>query len=178
MRARVRDDTLHVLKGSQVATVMVTHDPEEAMFMGDRIALMNEGRIEQLGTPAQLYRAPTSAFAASFLAEVNRVDAVVAGGVATTVLGAFPAPGHGEGARVQVLIRPEFVTLGPAGRGLPARVTAAHMLGRTSLVHLSVEGPDASLHLHARVASDVLPEEGEVLGVSVDARRAFVFPAD
>ncbi|HZA50241.1 MAG TPA: ABC transporter ATP-binding protein, partial [Myxococcaceae bacterium] len=178
MRERVRDDTFHVIKRTHVATVMVTHDPEEAMFMGDRIALMNEGRIVQLGSPAELYAAPASAFAASFLGEVNRVDAVVTGGLARTPLGDFPARQHEEGARVQVLIRPESVMIHPGGGGLPARVLAAHMLGRSSLIHLSADVPGGSLHLHARVASGVLPEEGEVLHVSVDPRRSFVFPAE
>jgi iron(III) transport system ATP-binding protein len=178
MRERVRDDTFHMLKRTHVATVIVTHDPEEAMFMGDRIALMNEGRIVQLGSPAELYSAPASAFAAAFLGEVNRVDAVVKEGLAGTPLGNFPAHQHREGERVQVLIRPENVAIHPEGDGLLARVIAAHMLGRSSLIHLAAGVPGGSLHLHARVVSDLLPEEGEILRVSVDSRRSFVFPAD
>jgi iron(III) transport system ATP-binding protein len=76
----VRDETLHVLKSTGVATVMVTHDPEEAMFMGDRIALMDRGRILQSGTAADLYYRPQHPFVAGFFGEVNRLRGVVRGG--------------------------------------------------------------------------------------------------
>ena len=59
LREQVRDDTLHVLQEAGIATLLVTHDSEEAMFMGDRIALMREGRILQVGTPEALYLAPS-----------------------------------------------------------------------------------------------------------------------
>jgi iron(III) transport system ATP-binding protein len=64
LREKVRDDTLHVLQEAGIATLLVTHDSEEAMFMGDRIALMREGRILQVGVPEALYparRKPRSA---------------------------------------------------------------------------------------------------------------------
>jgi iron(III) transport system ATP-binding protein len=179
MRGRVRDDTLDVLQATGVATVMVTHDPEEAMFMGSRIALMDEGRIVQLGPPKELYSAPTSAFAASFLAEVNRIDAVVDGGLARTPVGDFPAGDFRDGARVQVLIRPEALLLelpGP-GPGVEAHVTAAHMLGRSSLVYLRVPTTEGSVELQSRAAGDFFAHKGEVLRVLVDHRRTFLFPA-
>ena len=74
LRKQVRDETLHVLKKSGAATLMVTHDPEEAMFMADRVALMRAGRLIQVGRPSELYFAPQDAFVAGFFGDVNRLD--------------------------------------------------------------------------------------------------------
>ncbi|BBI64129.1 hypothetical protein HSBAA_54350 [Vreelandella sulfidaeris] len=68
LRDRIRDDTLHVLKKVGAATLLVTHDPEEAMFMVDRIALMRDGRIVQTGTPRELYCSPQDPFVVTFSA--------------------------------------------------------------------------------------------------------------
>jgi iron(III) transport system ATP-binding protein len=188
LRVRIRDDTLHVLKDSGAATLMVTHDPEEAMFMTDRIALMRAGRIVQVGRPADLYFAPDSAFVAGFFGEVNRLEGRVEAGRVSTPLGDVDAGRFEEGAAVEVLIRPEALKLHPvsadaagAERGEAAagaaRVMAARLLGRTSLVHLSVDRPDGEpVHLHARIPGRFLPVEDEVMAIHLDRSEAFVFP--
>jgi iron(III) transport system ATP-binding protein len=186
LRNQVRDDALHVLKSSGAATLMVTHDPEEAMFMADRIAVMHDGRILQAGPPADLYYAPADAFVAGFFGEINRLRARVANGRVATVLGEFEAGGFAEGVTVEVLIRPEGLKLHPAASGGPAadgggraRVMAARLLGRTSLVHLSVDGADGQdLHLHARVPGRFLPEENAIMSVQLDRSQTFVFAAN
>ncbi len=181
LRDQVRDDTLHVLKNSGVATLMVTHDPEEAMFMADRIALMRDGRIEQLGRPVDLYCAPVSAFVASFFGEVNRLRGVVEAGGVRTPFGALPAAGFPQGAGVEVLIRPEALRLRPSGESaaVTAQVLAARLLGRTSLIHLRLgDGATPPLHLHSRMPGRFLPAEGEIVEVDLDAAQAFVFAAD
>jgi iron(III) transport system ATP-binding protein len=182
LRTRLRDDTLHLLKESGAATVLVTHDPEEAMFMGDRIALMDAGRIVQTGRPEDLYHRPATAFVAGFFGEVNRIPAKIAGGVAATPLGELPAAALADGSAAEVLIRPEALILshpdphGPSP-AVTARVLAARMLGRTSLVHLEVPGP-SPLHLHSRMPGDFLPPEGAVVEINLDRRRAYVFPSE
>ena len=184
LRNQIRDDALHVLKSSGAATLMVTHDPEEAMFMADRIAVMREGRILQVGPPAELYYAPADAYVAGFFGDINRLQARVADGRVATVLGEVEAGGLPEGREVEVLIRPEALKLDPAGAGAErdgrgtARVMAARLLGRTSLVHLSVDGVDGKdLHLHARVPGRFLPAENEIVSIQLDRSQAFVFAA-
>jgi len=185
LRNQVRDDALHVLKSSGAATLMVTHDPEEAMFMADRIAVMRDGRILQAGPPADLYYAPADAFVAGFFGEVNRLQARVADGRVATVLGEIEAAGFAEGVKVEVVIRPEALKLHPAPSGGPGdercgrvRVMAARLLGRTSLVHLSVDGAGGqALHLHARVPGRFLPEENAIMSVQLDRSQTFVFAA-
>ena len=185
LRNQIRDDALHVLKSSGAATLMVTHDPEEAMFMADRIAVMRDGRILQVGPPADLYYAPTDAFVAGFFGDINRLQARVANGRVATLLGEVEAGGLADGLDVEVLIRPEALTLRPASSDSPgdasggtARVMAARLLGRTSLVHLSIDGTDGEdLHLHARVPGRFLPEENEIMMVHLDRSQTFVFAA-
>ena len=179
LRNQIRDDTLHLLKDAGAATLMVTHDPEEAMFMADRIALMRAGRIVQLGRPDDLYFAPADAFTAAFFGDVNRLEGRVSDGRVATPLGDFAADGFAEGAAVEVLIRPEALKLDPGGsaaQAQTAQVLAARLLGRTSLVHLSLaDGSGEDLHLHARVPGRFLPDEAQFMKVCLDRSQAFVF---
>jgi putative spermidine/putrescine transport system ATP-binding protein len=102
-----------------ITVLYVTHDQEEAMAMSDRICLMNHGRIEQIGSPSDLYLQPRTLFAARFLGESNIVDATVTGHGDMTKLAApgglsFEARPRGDaapGARVKLLVRPERVRL-------------------------------------------------------------------
>ncbi|WP_142850654.1 ABC transporter ATP-binding protein [Telmatospirillum sp. J64-1] len=181
LRDQVRDQTLHVLKEAGVSTLMVTHDPEEAMFMADRIALMRDGRIVQLGRPVDLYCNPVEAFVANFFGEVNRITGKVRGGEVETPFGRLSAPGLGEGAEAEILIRPEALFLSPAegdeGDGA-AKVVASRLLGRSSLVHLCVgDAQGAHLHLHSRMPGRFLPAEDEIMKVRLDRGQCFVFPA-
>jgi iron(III) transport system ATP-binding protein len=188
LRETIRDDTLHVLKNSGAATLMVTHDPEEAMFMADRIAVMCAGRIEQDGPPDAVYAKPASAFVARFFGQVNEIDGRVQGGHVATPFGRVAAPGFPEGARVKALIRPEGLKLaaipdnGPAP-ACPAKVLAARLLGRSSWVHLCLgqgarDGHAEHAHFHARVPGRYLPAEGDILAVELDPAQAFIFPPD
>jgi len=193
LREQIRDDALHVLKSSGTATLMVTHDPEEAMFMADRIAVMREGRVEQNGNPLEIYARPATAFVASFFGQVNEFRGMVERGRVATPLGALDATGFADGTTVDVLIRPEGLKLTVAGDGrhpaVTARVIAARLLGRSSWLHLSLvdgraggssEGlrrPAGECHFHARVPGRFLPPEGDVLSVSLEDTQAFVFRA-
>jgi iron(III) transport system ATP-binding protein len=190
LRERIRDDTLHVLKRSGAATLMVTHDPEEAMFMADRLIVLNKGRIEQDGPPEEVYGRPASAFVATMFGQANEVRGQVRAGRVETPFGPVLAPvGLGEGAAVQVLVRPEALRLADAGDdpACPAKVIAARLLGRSSWVHLCLgpeahdpaagpETEDGHRHVHARVPGRFLPPEGSVLGIEIDPSQVFVFP--
>ncbi|WP_207478541.1 ABC transporter ATP-binding protein [Arenibaculum pallidiluteum] len=181
LREQVRDETLHVLKRNGAATLLVTHDPEEAMFLADRIALMNRGRLVQVGTPVELYTRPAEAFAARFFGEVNEIAGTVRDGRVATPVGAVPARHLGDGEAARIMIRPEALRLGAVepGAAMPvlARVEAARLLGRTSLVHLSVpDGRGGTLHLHSRMPGQYLPAEGTHVAVALDPAQAFAFP--
>ena len=183
LRDEVRDEMLHLLKTAGCATLMVTHDSEEAMFMADRIAVMNTGRIVQEGSPSELYCRPSSAFVAGFFSELNQVDGVIQGESVYTDLGSLPVKGFSDGDLVRVAIRPEALRIdspkGEEKKGLAA-VVESRLLGRTSLVHLSYPWPvpenGRRWHLHARVPGVVLPEPGQVVSIDLDLSQVFVFP--
>ena len=181
LRRQVRDDTMHLLKACDAAVVLVTHDPEEAMFMADRIALLKDGRIEQIGAPVDIYCRPVNAFVASFFGETNRLHGTVAEGTVATPVGPVSAGTLADGTPAEVVIRPEAIRLTPSHDpkgGALVRVEASRMLGRTSLVHLSVPGHADGVHLHARIPGPFLPREGQLLRADLDRHQTFVFARD
>lgn len=154
--------------------------------MADRIAVMNNGAILQIGAPRDLYFHPKDQFVAAFFSDVNALTCPVSAGLASTPFGGLAAAYGLNGAGADVLIRPEGISLdpnpashGPDGRPLscPATVETAHFLGRTSLIHLTVDDPQGPLHLHARVPGCVLPPAGRPVTLHLDPSLAFVFPA-
>jgi iron(III) transport system ATP-binding protein len=183
LRQKVRDETLHVLKEVGAAVVLVTHDPEEALFMADRIALMKTGRIVQIGEPTDLYFHPAEAFAAEFFGEINRLSSRVADGKIASPFGPLAAPGLPDGTDVTCLIRSEALKLQmspPNGAGAPhAVVEAARLLGRSSLIHLHTHPSTGhALHLHARAMGVNLLRPGTEVWVEIDPRLVFIFPAE
>jgi iron(III) transport system ATP-binding protein len=179
LREQVRDDTLHVLQTAGIPALIVTHDAEEAMFLADRIALMREGRVVQLGTPEELYLHPAEPFVATFLGEVNRMPALIRDGVVETAIGTLPRPAGNTlpDGPAELLLRPEGLRVLPAG-GAPAEVEACRLLGATTLVHLAVaDGAGGVLHLHARLPPGAALARGQAVTVAMDPERAFVFPA-
>ncbi len=191
LRDAVRDETLHLLKRSGASTLLVTHDPEEAMFMGDRLAIMRDGRLLQIGPPVQLYRRPNSPFVAGFLGEINEfVSQIESGSVRSPFGPLFPADplnGAPDGTEVLVLIRTEAVLTHPKQDSPEARrhpdstatVMASRVLGRSSLVHLSVpDGHGGSLHIHARVPGISPPEEAQQIPIWIDPAQVFIFALD
>jgi iron(III) transport system ATP-binding protein len=143
LREQVRDDTLRLLRRNGTAALLVTHDPEEALFMADRIYLMRAGKIVQSGPPQELYYRPADLFVASFFSRVNEIRGVVRDGHVESPLGRLCAPDEKDGARVVVTFRPEAATLshahGDKADGLNVAVQDTHFLGTGWVVHVLVK---------------------------------------
>ncbi|MGB0712247.1 MAG: ABC transporter ATP-binding protein [Gammaproteobacteria bacterium] len=186
LRARVRDETLDILREEGVAALMVTHDPEEAMILSDRILVMNGGRIVQSGTPGEIYWHPADAFVAGLFGTLNRLTAVVENGRVSTPLGVLEAPGIPDGRTVEVMFRPAALRLSPvaeggAGNGADAkraRVSDFHLLGQATDVRLELDlGDDqAPLSLRAWVPGVCRAERGAEADIVIDPSKVFVFP--
>ena len=179
LRDSVRTDTLSVLRETGATAVIVTHDPEEAMAISDRIVLMRRGRIVQEGTAESLYGRPASLFVARFFSQLNELPGTVRSGRAATRIGAFAAPGLAEGGDVTVAIRPRGVLIAPAEsakQGTPGRIMSRHFLGETDLFDVAVDGWDTYLRVRARAGDGLVP--GADVRVSFDARDVLVFPQD
>ena len=175
LRDSVRDDTLSVLRETGSTAVMVTHDPEEAMRMSDRIVLMQAGRIVQQGSARDLYDHPQSLFAMRFFSPVNELDGTIVQGRAVTRVGSFAAAGRAEGEAVVVAIRPQGIQLAPPTEtaGTPGRIVSRHFLGEMDLFEVAVEGSDAYLIARTRAGSGLQP--GMETSVTFETRDVLVF---
>ncbi len=185
MRGQIREETLSVLKASGVATVMVTHDPEEAMFMADRIKILGDnGKILQAGRPHEIYYHPEHEFVAKLFGLMNRFEGVIEGGRVKIPLGEIRAEGLGEGLNVEVLVRPEGVTLesdggeGSGGRA-PVEVLSTHLLGHDNIVRVRLTGNGGEgQELYVRIHHAFEPELSKRITAGVDPEYAFIFPLD
>ena len=175
LRERVRDQMLHVLKERQTAALMVTHDAEEAMFMSDRIMVLNDGRSEQQGRPIDLYCRPQSGFVAEFFGEVNKLSGTAQNGKIETIFGAVSAPQLSDGMPADIVIRYEGILLTPNEKGVKAYVMESHLLGRSSLVHMSVPTSSEILHLHARIPGLNSFKPGAEVWLEMDEEQTFIF---
>jgi len=171
LRDQIRDETVDVLKQAGTATLLVTHDPEEAMRMGDRIAIMHDGKIEQIDTPAQVYAAPATPFVARFLSETNELPVQVRGGAVETPFGRLPARTP-DGAAL-LMFRPEALQEAPPGASVAATVERATALGAYRRVEIGIAGR----RFAARLPAGPLPASGAVLHLGLNPDFCFVFPA-
>ncbi|MBO6521448.1 MAG: ABC transporter ATP-binding protein [Rhodospirillales bacterium] len=186
-RAQIRTDTLEFVKKTGVATLMVTHDPEEAMFMADRIFVMNEGVVVQDGSPVDLYFQPASAFVAELFGPVSRFTGTVRHDEIETPLGTFSAGELAGGSAAEVMIRPEAFRLAVEGSRpqpmpgdpenlviapAPLEVVTARPLGRSSFVQLKLNDGRT---IDTRVPGTFLPGAGSKVLVGVNPRLAHVF---
>jgi iron(III) transport system ATP-binding protein len=140
LRAQVRTEVHRLLNQLGITTVFVTHDQAEAFVLGDQVAVMHEGRIEQQARPSELYAVPASRWVARFIGEANLVRGFAEGDRATTPCGMVPlaARCHGE---VEVLVRPEALRLGAAGSGgTEATVDLVEYYGHDTVYEIEVTG--------------------------------------
>ncbi|MET0156443.1 MAG: ABC transporter ATP-binding protein, partial [Methyloceanibacter sp.] len=175
LREQMREETLAILHETRATAIVVTHDAEEAMRMGDRVALMRQGRIVQTGKALDLYRAPKDILTARTFSELNELAARIEGGNAATPLGRFTANGVPDGADAIVCVRQRGVRLRGAGQGVPGRVLDARFLGDVALVEVAVQGLDAPLF--ARIAESDVPPQGTEVGVVIEPGAVLVFAA-
>jgi iron(III) transport system ATP-binding protein len=173
LRDSVREETLAVLQETSISCVFVTHDPEEAMRLADRIVLMRRGRVVQAGSAHELYTRPVDIETARFFSEINEIDALVGGGTAETAIGPFPAAGIGDG-RAIVALRPQALSLAAAdGAGFSARIREQRFLGELQAVEVAADGLDQPLRL--RLPPGTIPAVGSRVRVTVDPAGVLVF---
>jgi len=171
LRDHVRDETLAIIRETRATCIVVTHDPEEAMRMSDRIALMRAGRLLQVGTARDLYERPVDLYAARFFSEMNEFEGVVRGGRVETPAGAVAAPGRADGAEVTVGIRPQGVRPGP--EGVPGRVVGHRFLGEVDLYDVAVGGSETPVKVRSRGPLPYKP--GDTVFLSLEERDVLVF---
>jgi ABC-type Fe3+/spermidine/putrescine transport system ATPase subunit len=141
LRQRLQIELSQIHRDVGTTFVYVTHDQEEAMSMADRIAVMNDGRIEHLGTPEEVYRRPASRFVADFIGDSNFFDATVTGDVAQLSDGSRVGCVGGRSGAATLMVRPEAITFGDGPGAIVGRVLQTSFLG--SFVRVAVETPSS-----------------------------------
>jgi spermidine/putrescine ABC transporter ATP-binding subunit len=140
LRQRLQIELAEIHRDVGTTFVFVTHDQEEAMALGDRIGVMSGGRMEQVGTPHEIYLRPRSRFVAEFIGEANLLDVVFDGGVARLADGAILPASAREAGPATLVVRPESVVVSREGEGLPARLVHTSFLGRETRLELRLAG--------------------------------------
>jgi ABC-type Fe3+/spermidine/putrescine transport system ATPase subunit len=160
VRAELRGEVRDLQKRFGITTVMVTHDQEEAMEMADRIVVMNQGRIEQVGTSTDLYYRPTNLFVAHFLGKMNKVRLDSAGQKPPTLAGRrLCGAGDQHPETTSVYVRPEAVEIlkdsRPGTNRFTGRVIKTSFLGNLTRVEMEVAGQPIAAELRYKGASSL-----------------------
>jgi iron(III) transport system ATP-binding protein len=179
VRARLRGEIRDLQKRLGITTIMVTHDQEEALTMSDRIVVMSKGRIEQIGTPDQVYGVPASPFVADFVGRMNFIDGKLAGPRAAECRGAtltFDADlSYAPGTAVTICLRPEdIIVRNPRASTnvVAADVGVMEFMGNHFSTTLHVDG--SSLHISADISMNDVRE----LGIKPGGRIEVALPAN
>ncbi len=173
LRRQVGEEIRHILIARGTATLLVTHDQQEAFALADRVGLLKDGRMLQWDTPYQLYHRPACRYVAAFTGRGSYLPARVSDGELCHALGRSPLPTGTtacEGARYALLIRPDDIR--PAPDGQPARVIARQFQGADILYRLRLadgEEIGALFPSHDNYALD------EMIGVVLDADHLVLF---
>ena len=176
LKDSIRADTLAILRKSRATAIVVTHDAEEAMRMGDRIALLKDGRLVQMGTAEELYLKPKNIFTAAFFSEINEFPAHVRGGTVETPVGNVDGGRFSDGQKVHVAVRLSGLHVSETGGEIPARILSRRFLGVVELLDLAVPGTDRPVR--ARVRAHQLAFGLRDVTLSANHRDILVFEKD
>ena len=166
LRTVMRAELKHLQRELATTTIYVTHDQVEAMTLADRIVILNDARIQQMGTPAEIYARPANTFVAGFIGSppMNLIPGEVAQGTFRHAAGTVPLAGQQDG-QVTLGIRPEDIALALAGEGeLSGTVYSSELLGDSTLLSVRVGG--------TLVAAKAGPQEGRPMDTPVGLRFA------
>jgi multiple sugar transport system ATP-binding protein len=184
MRVQTRTDIAKLQSDLGVTTVYVTHDQVEAMTMGDRVAVMKLGVLQQVDTPLKLYDKPVNLFVAGFIGspQMNLMSATAVEGkakIGSYLVPVDPESEHKMSGNIVVGVRPEtWRQVGPDDGGLPVEVTVVEELGADAFVYgtSGVEGTPSSVIV--RVSGRDAVHKGDVIHVTTDPHSVHVFDAD
>jgi multiple sugar transport system ATP-binding protein len=189
LRVEMRGEIIRVQRRIAAPTLYVTHDQTEAMTMGDRVAILLDGMLQQLGTPDEVYERPVNAFVAGFIGSpsMNLVEATLerdGDGVAVAFAGArIPVPAEAAtgmadhvGGPVRVGMRPEDFGR-PGDAEIEVTVTRLESLGSELVAYLTPSGGEDGPLLTARLDRGTRLTQGETARVTVNARRLYFFDA-
>jgi iron(III) transport system ATP-binding protein len=177
LRPRLRVELKRILRRLGCTTIFVTHDQEEAFELGDRVAVMNRGRVEQIDTPERLYHKPATLFVADFVGQADFLPGQATEDLIQTEVGIFSKPAHiAPDSRVQVMFRPEDVELLPLAfnTGCVGVIVSRQFRGAHYLFSVRLDS-GRELHSYEPPVAGFAP--GQKVAVRVTIGSPTVFPA-
>ncbi|MBP0121576.1 MAG: ABC transporter ATP-binding protein [Nitrospiraceae bacterium] len=172
MSGRMRQELHDLLRRTKTTTILVTHDHDEAFAMADRIAVLNQGRLEQFDTPEMMYHLPATPFVADFVGQADFIPGTVSHGMVQTELGEFPDTLEcQDGTTVVVMIRPDDIHLVPT-EGARSRVISRQFRGSENLYTVSL--PSGQI-VHSSQGSTSIYQVGTAVELRVLATHTVLF---
>ncbi|SFG36927.1 ABC transporter ATP-binding protein [Sulfitobacter dubius] len=170
LRGQLRDELALLLRQFGITAIFVTHDQNEAMAIADRVAVMSQGEVAQIGTPEALYRKPATGFVARFVGDAMPLEGRVEGDQLHLPGGILPLPG--PAANSEVLVRAEDIRIDPQGP-ITARVETVTFLGTHYRIALSGASDTLLIARHSGLSA---PRQGETVRLSVAPEALLILP--
>jgi len=175
MTGKMRQDLHDLLRRTNTTAILVTHDHDEAFAMADRVAVLNNGRLEQFDTPEAIYHMPSTPFVADFVGQADFIPGIVENGKVLTEIGEFPNQvGYQGGARVVVMIRPDDIHVIPA-ENCTARILARQFRGSENLYMIGL--PSGQVVHSSETSTSVYPI-GTPVELQIVATHTVLFDRD
>lgn len=174
LRESMREETLAILHETRATCIIVTHQSDEAMRMGDRIVVMRDGRLVQADTAENLYSHPEDVFVARMFSEINEIECTVNKGELDTPVGKFSANGLGDGKKAILCVRQKAVKFVKPEEGRMGRIVRHKFLGDIALLDVVVDGLEAPLLV--QMQQNQSPPPSKEVGISIDPESVLIFP--
>ena len=173
LREYIREETITLLRNSQAAIILVTHDPEEAMLVGDRIALMRNGKIIQIGTNDEIIFQPINDYTVSTFSNVNTYQSVIKNKKVETPFGFFEIPDNISGKQAKILIRDQAFQIVNPTENNSYQVSQIDYTGENSRIELKATNSDTQVKITVPGKTSV--KLNDKIGLSVDERYVHIF---
>ena len=191
LREKLRDKVLHILKDNQITSIIVTHDADEAMFLSDYIAILEDGQIQQHGKPVELYTRPKNRFVAEFFGEINVITGKKINNKLNTPLGDFDLNNSNIQENYSLVVRSEGIKIIKSTEDdslIPykkynnlvkspnnGRIIEAKFLGGSTIVHLALNGMEDYDHLHIKIPGINYFENNQIVNLYTDVNYSYIF---
>ncbi len=167
LRISVREEIRDILKSNNVSAIFVTHDQEEAFFVGDKVAIMNQGILEQLGTSYDIYHNPNSRFIANFVGTADFIPVKIVSNKASTCLGNFDLPNGLNGSHhLEIMTRPDDIEINTSAENTNGSIMSCVFQGGSFIYRVSMDTGEmlhcaqhhtVSINLGSRVSVSISP---------------------
>jgi len=191
LREKLRDKVLHILKDNRITSIIVTHDADEAMFLSDYIAILENGQIQQHGKPVELYTRPKNRFVAEFFGEINVINGRKVNNELHTPLGNFDLNKNNlkenyslvvrsEGIKIIKSIEDDSIISNKRNNNLVkspnnGRIIEAKFLGGSTIVHLALNGIQDYNHLHIKIPGINYFKNNQIVNLYTDVNYSYIF---